>query len=317
MQKYVSSSATKQSTNIGVHLAALKKLPEIISKSIEAEVHPDYTKGSDGKRGGRNRINEKSLVHRFYGAIEIEGSIYRVKTTMREYSDSNRTTTAHSYEVTEIELLEAPSDGVMKNSGEPAAMTSNSSIDGAKLLKDVEKSYDPGKKLLDESRKEGLRSEDEWLSRQGEGEKSDAEISEANDLWVKVWGESFRTKRQKRMFAERERRRMRERAESLSAQLGVEIEIAEDSSRLSGSFHRHAFQGRVQASFRGEHRDNELRYVLWRSYQNMVEPGRYAGFEWETKDIAMQDSGWEGSKDRPKRKGPSPNRQSANKSRRG
>ena len=278
---------------------------------------PDYTKGSDGKRGGRNRINEKSLVHRFYGAIEIEGSIYRVKTTMREYSDSNRTTTAHSYEVTEIELLEAPSDGVMKNSGEPAAMTSNSSIDGAKLLKDVEKSYDPGKKLLDESRKEGLRSEDEWLSRQGEGEKSDAEISEANDLWVKVWGESFRTKRQKRMFAERERRRMRERAESLSAQLGVEIEIAEDSSRLSGSFHRHAFQGRVQASFRGEHRDNELRYVLWRSYQNMVEPGRYAGFEWETKDIAMQDSGWEGSKDRPKRKGPSPNRQSANKSRRG
>ena len=35
--------------------------------------------------------------------------------------------------------------------------------------------------------------------------------------------------------------------------------------------------------------DNELRYVLWRSYQNMVEPGRYAGFEWEAKDIAMQD----------------------------
>lgn len=48
--------------------------------------------------------------------------------------------------------------------------------------------------------------------------------------------------------------------------------------------------------------DNELRYVLWRSYQNMVEPGRNAGFEWEAKDIAMQDSGWKGSKDRPKKR---------------
>ena len=77
-------------------------------------------------------------------------------------------------------------------------------------------------------------SDENILERDGNGSSTDAEISEANDLWVKVWGESFRTKRQKRMFAERERRRMRERAESLSAQLGVEIEIAEDSSRLRG-----------------------------------------------------------------------------------
>lgn len=54
---------------------------------------------------------------------------------------------------TEIELLEAPSDGVVSNSGEPVAMTSDSSITGTKLLKGVEKSYDKGKYLLEESEK--------------------------------------------------------------------------------------------------------------------------------------------------------------------
>ncbi|MCH5225074.1 MAG: methyltransferase domain-containing protein [Muribaculaceae bacterium] len=33
---------------------------------------------------------------------------------------------------------------------------------------------------------------------------------------------------------------------------------------------------------------NELRYVLWRSYQNLKNPGRYRGFEWEAEDIAMR-----------------------------
>ena len=34
--------------------------------------------------------------------------------------------------------------------------------------------------------------------------------------------------------------------------------------------------------------DNELRYILWRSYENMVNPGRYRAFEWEAEDVAMQ-----------------------------
>ena len=152
VEKYVSRSATDKSENIGVHLAALKKLPEIISESIEAEVHADYKK-HNGARNEQSKVNTESLIHRFYGAANINGIQYRVKTTIREYQDANRSPLAHSYEITQIELLEAPSDGVLKDSGEPLAMTTNSSISVAKLLKGVEKSYDPGKKLLEKSEK--------------------------------------------------------------------------------------------------------------------------------------------------------------------
>ena len=226
VQKYVSSSATKQSSNMGVHLAALKKLPEIISKSIEAEVHPDYTKGSDGRRGSRNRINEKSLVHRFYGAIEIDGSIYKVKTTMREYRDSNISATAHSYEVTHIELFEAPSDNTTMSTGEPVAMTSNSSIDVAKLLKDVEKSYDPGVKLLDVSAEMSLESA-------GEAENKDSE-----NLWRLPWGIAQRWSTRKKKAAERQRNAMREKVRSLTEPCGIEVEIREDASGLEGKKRR-------------------------------------------------------------------------------
>lgn len=34
--------------------------------------------------------------------------------------------------------------------------------------------------------------------------------------------------------------------------------------------------------------DNELRYILWRSYKNMVEPGRFRAFEWEAEDVAIK-----------------------------
>lgn len=34
--------------------------------------------------------------------------------------------------------------------------------------------------------------------------------------------------------------------------------------------------------------DNELRYMLWRSYENLAEPGRYRDFVREAKDVAMQ-----------------------------
>lgn len=152
VEKYVSRSATGKSSNLGVHLASLVKIPEIISESIEAEVHPDFKK-QNNKRTGLNDINQESLIHRFYGAAIIEGTMYRVKTTMREYRDQNHSPLAHSYEITKIELLEAPSDGVVSNSGEHVAMTSKSSISAAKLLKGVEKSYDSGKFLLEESEK--------------------------------------------------------------------------------------------------------------------------------------------------------------------
>ena len=34
--------------------------------------------------------------------------------------------------------------------------------------------------------------------------------------------------------------------------------------------------------------DNELRYILWRSYENLANPGRYRAFEWEAQDVVMK-----------------------------
>ena len=150
VEKYVSNSATKKSDNIGVHLASLKKLPEIISSSEEVEIHPDYTK-VNGERNATNEINPKTLVHRFYGAANIDGAVYRIKTTMREYTDQIGLAVAHSYEVTKIELVEAPFANNVTD--EPVAMTSTNSISAAKLLNGVEKSYEPGVKVLDVSEK--------------------------------------------------------------------------------------------------------------------------------------------------------------------
>lgn len=148
IDKYLSASSLKNSDNIGVHISVLKKLPEVISNSIEAEIHPDYTKNDEGVRKADSPINNQSLIHRFYGAATIDGKTYRVKTTMKEYADKNRANNAYTYEVTKIELLEAPVRGGNETSKDPVAMTSNNSISGAKLLKDIEKEYDKGVKLL-------------------------------------------------------------------------------------------------------------------------------------------------------------------------
>ena len=184
IEKQLSVSAVGRSENLGVHLAALTKLPEIISESIEAEIHPDYKKGADGQRKPENGVNSAALIHRFYGAAEIDGKIYRVKTTMEEFVDDNRPNTPHSFEVTKIELLEAPSASTDNGSGQPLAMTSNNSngvqenassirngaLGTTKLLENVEKSYDAGKKLLDES---GLAEEPTYEYRFRDGETGD------------------------------------------------------------------------------------------------------------------------------------------------
>ena len=169
--KYVSSSSVQKSHNLGIHLSVLKRLPEVIQTSIEAEIHPDYTKNDSRERTVDSLVNVNSLIHRFYGAVDIDGKIYRVKTTIREFGDANLNAKAHNYEVTKIELIEAPSTYGLEANHEHLAMTSASSISVAKLLKDVEKSYDSGKKVLDESRK---ADENPILYRDGE---------ETEDIW--------------------------------------------------------------------------------------------------------------------------------------
>ena len=143
LEKYLSSSSTKGSDNLGVHLAALKMLPEIINESIEAEIHADYVKGN-GKRSASNGVgNPDILIHRMFGAVTIDGVLYRVKTTIKE--DRNERVTPYNYQVTELELL-------ISGSETSDALSNSNLISAANLLQGVEKSYDPGKKLLEESR---------------------------------------------------------------------------------------------------------------------------------------------------------------------
>lgn len=225
VDKYLSSSAVSKSDELGVHLSVLPKLTDVIHESIEAEIHPDYKKGEDELRSVENGYGEGVLVHRLYGAVEIDGKTYRVKTTMQEFRGGEENK-PHSYEVTKIELLDSP--GKRENPDRPPLVSSNNSIDRkielpdtpgtavlpdsspldmtpsnsknitsegsekanesdslplnsatngyistAKLLQGVEKSYDSGKKLLDESKD---LTDGETLFRKEEGKSGDASL---------------------------------------------------------------------------------------------------------------------------------------------
>lgn len=200
IEKFLSSSSTLNSENLGVHLAVLSQLPNVINNSVEVEEHPDYKK-VNGKRKTENGVGDSNLlVHRMYGAVQIDGNTYRVKTTMHEHYVKGNA--PHDYRVTKIELLisGSPTSNALSNSigevldgqttkplsvssrksntpndielldstdGERTGLSSsyqsnsngvgtpNSELEAyplAKLLQDVVKSYDLGKKLLDESK---------------------------------------------------------------------------------------------------------------------------------------------------------------------
>ena len=191
VDKYLSSSAVSKSDELGIHLSVLPKLTDVIHESIEAEIHPDYKKGEDGIRGVENGYGEGVLVHRLYGAVELDGKMYRVKTTMQEFRGGEENK-PHSYEVTKIELLDAPGTAVLPDSSPldttpsnsknitsegsekanesdslPLNSATNGYISTAKLLQGVEKSYDSSKKLLDESK--NLTDGETFFRKEGDG----------------------------------------------------------------------------------------------------------------------------------------------------
>ena len=179
VDKYLSSSAVSKSDELGIHLSVLPKLTDVIHESIEAEIHADYNvKDETGKRKAELGYGNNILVHRLYGAVEMDGKIYRVKTTMQEFRGGEENK-PHSYEVTKIELPDTPGTAVLPDSS-PLDMTPSNSIDTAKLLQGVEKSYDSGKKLLDESK--DLTDGETFFRKEGDGvvtpEKTSNAVSE-------------------------------------------------------------------------------------------------------------------------------------------
>ena len=191
IDKFLSESAVGKSENKDVHMGVLKVLPDVLKTSVDAETHPDFLKGEDGERGPKNGMNKDVLVHRLYGAVEMGGKMYRVKITLKEdVRNKNLANKAYSYEATKIELL-AGTLGKPENVDD-APNTSNS-LSAAKLLKGVEKAYEPGKKLLDESEKVG---KDGGLYREGDGLTSTEErgrrVEKALRSVHEDWGKGVR-----------------------------------------------------------------------------------------------------------------------------
>ena len=225
--KFLSSSSTKGSDNLGVHLAVLKRLPQVINASIEAEIHPDYAKVNKTRSAENGVKDENMLVHRLYGAVRIDGKIYQAKTTIQEFK--GKSNEAYDYKITEVKLI-------VSGSSTSDARTNPTSISAAKVLKDVEKSYDKGKKLLEESQKLDEISP-ETLERQGDGRYTDEELALINDPAARLYGESFRTKKQQKQYAERVRNHMRKKANELAEKLHLPVEIIEseeDMAKLQG-----------------------------------------------------------------------------------
>ncbi|MDO4497933.1 MAG: hypothetical protein Q4B58_08935 [Bacteroidales bacterium] len=170
-----SANHAKDSENIGVHIAVMDKLHEVINSSIEIEEHPDVMK-KNGERKWENGFNEDVLIHRFAGAVKIDGTIYRVKTTMKEYKKPDIANGHYTYEVTKIEVLDEKS-----NTPNGRSNVSDVFVSATKLLQNVVKSYDSSKNVLEESK---LVDSSTDLYRDGD---------ETGDIWDdKSMGRGFR-----------------------------------------------------------------------------------------------------------------------------
>ncbi|MDR1542839.1 MAG: hypothetical protein LBS50_00215, partial [Prevotellaceae bacterium] len=148
ISKFFNNSAVVKSENAEIHKSVISVLPEVIKNSVVGETHPDYKK-IDGVRKPKNGIIPNTKIHRLFGAVELDGKIYRVKTTVKYFTDKSNENKVHSYEVIKIELLDETDNSTERN---PDSQTV-SPIAAAKLLQNVEKSYEKGKFILDDHSK--------------------------------------------------------------------------------------------------------------------------------------------------------------------
>ena len=101
-------------------------------------------------------------------------------------------------------------------------------------LKEAEKEVADLQKQLEEKAKDDKKERNERY-RNGNGALTDSDLSNANDPLSMLLGKSTRTARQRRAFAERERRNMASRAQELAGKLHLDnVEIVTDASTLQG-----------------------------------------------------------------------------------
>ena len=104
--------------------------------------------------------------------------------------------------------------------------------------------------------------------REGEGVYTDDEVSYENDPVAKLLGQSRRTTKQRREFAQRERQRMAERVESVAKKLQLDnVEVVADVSRLEGKKQRaKGFYSKAQVRLLSLYRTIQVRSMWSRLY---------------------------------------------------
>ena len=101
-------------------------------------------------------------------------------------------------------------------------------------LKEAEKEVADLQKQLEDKAKDNEKERKERY-RDGSGNVSDADLASANDPVSKFLGQSTRTAKQRRAFAERERRNMANKVQELAGKLHLDnVEIVTDVSTLQG-----------------------------------------------------------------------------------
>ena len=108
-----------------------------------------------------------------------------------------------------------------------------------KELEEKEAKYAEMDATVETANNVSTSEEDDELKREDDGAYIDDEVSYDNDSVAKLLGQSRRTAKQRRKFAQRERQRMAERVVSLTEKLHLDnVEVVTDASTLDGKKQR-------------------------------------------------------------------------------
>lgn len=108
-----------------------------------------------------------------------------------------------------------------------------------KELEEKEAKYAEMDATVETANNVSTSEEDDELKREDDGAYTDDEVSYDNDSVAKLLGQSRRTAKQRRKFAQRERQRMAERVVSLTEKLHLDnVEVVIDASTLDGKKQR-------------------------------------------------------------------------------
>ncbi len=149
LDKTMSRSSIQNSANMGVHIAVLNSIDKVIGASIEVEEHPDYIKDNNGQRKITNDINPELLIHRFVGAVKIDGRLYSVRTVIKEYRNTRSQANYYTYEVSDVRIEAQPSKESRTSAGVPKSETP--SLASAKVTKESDTSNRQSLNFDDES----------------------------------------------------------------------------------------------------------------------------------------------------------------------